>query len=403
LAPANQAGIFGSAPRRPDDNRRMAAYLDYNATAPLLPAARAAWLEAQERAWGNPASVHGEGQQARHHLDQAKARIAALLGCRAAELIVTSGGTEANALAIRSAVAGAVTSSGAPAAIVASAIEHSSVLRNAERAGPLALVGVDSCGRVRRDRLGAALSPATRLVCLQFANNETGTVQDVAGLRALVRAQAPAALILLDCCQGAGKRALDLHALGVDFATFAGHKFGAPKGVGLLFARSGVAVAALLQGGRQQQDRRSGSEDAAAVAALAAALAHAVAQAAAEEPRQRLLLAQCWDAIAGQLPQARWLARDAERLANTMSLAHPGAGREHLVTRLDLAGFAVSAGAACMASRNEPSHVIAALGLERALGESAIRISIGPGTSAAELQGFAAAYVREVRALSGAR
>jgi cysteine desulfurase len=374
----------------------MAAYLDYNATAPLLPAARAAWLEAQEQAWANPASVHGQGQQARHHLDQAKSRIAALLGCRPAELIVTSGGTEANALAIRSAVSAAA----APAAILASAIEHSSVLRNAERAGSLTLVPVDRCGRVQADALGGLLSPATRLVCLQFANNETGTLQDVPGLRALVRARSPAALLLLDCCQGAGKRPLDLRALGVDFAAIAGHKFGAPKGVGLLYARSGVAVAALLQGGRQQQDRRSGSEDAAAVAALAAALAHGAEQAMAEEPRQRRLLAECWAVISGALPAARWLAQDAERLANTMSLAHPGVLREILVTRLDLAGFAVSAGAACMARRNEPSHVIAALGLERPLGESAIRISIGPGTSGPELQAFAHAYVREVRALT---
>ncbi len=395
--PGAAARLFGSRPPGADDNRGMAAYLDYNATAPLLPAARAAWLEAQEQAWGNPASAHGQGQQARHHLDQARARIALLLGCRPAELIVTSGGTEANALAIRSAVSAA----GAPAAILASAIEHSSVLRNAERAGSLTLVAVDRCGRVQQDALGAALSPAIRLVCLQYANNETGTMQDVAGLCALVRSRAPAALVLLDCCQGAGKRTLDLHALGVDFATIAGHKFGAPKGIGLLYARSGVPVEAMLAGGRQQQDRRSGSEDAAAAAALAAALAQGCALAASEEPRQRRLLAECWAVISGALPAARWLAQDADRLANTMSLAHPGAGRELLVTRLDLAGFAVSAGAACMARRNEPSHVIAALGLERALGESAIRVSIGPATVSAELQAFALAYVREVRSLIG--
>ncbi len=393
-----RARISGSARRAEADNRGMTAYLDYNATAPLLPAARAAWLEAQELAWGNPASTHTYGQQARHHLDQAKARIAGLLGCRAGELVLTSGGTEANALAIASALHGAPAS--APAAILASAIEHSSVLRNAERAGALALVPVDDCGRVRAERLAELLMPTTRLVCLQFANNELGTLQEVAELRALVRARAPAARLLLDCCQGAGKRALALTGLEVDFATIAGHKFGTPKGVGLLYARSGVAVVPQLQGGRQQQDRRSGSEDVAATAALAAALAHALAQAPAEDARQRALLTACWAHISAALPAARWLAQGAERLANTMSLAHPGAAREVLVTRLDLAGFAVSAGAACMARRAEPSHVIAALGLERALAESAIRVSIGPGTTCDELDGFARAYVREVRALT---
>jgi cysteine desulfurase len=169
--------------------------------------------------------------------------------------------------------------------------------------------------------------------------------------------------------------------------------------VGLLYARTGVAVDALIAGGRQQQDRRSGSEDAAAVCALAAALAESLAHAEAEDGRQRALLEACWDGVHRVLPEARWLAAGAARLANTMSLAHPGVVNEHLVARLDLAGFEVSTGAACMAGRGEPSHVIAALGLERELARSVIRISIGPQTTAEELALFVAAYVREVREL----
>jgi len=373
----------------------MAIYLDFNATAPLLASARAAWLAAQDSAWGNPSSMHASGQQARHQLDQAKARISALLGCRPAELIVTSGGSEANALAIHAALAGIA----APAEILASAIEHSSVLRNAERAARVRRIGVDAEGRMLQDELVGALTTQTRLVCIQFANNEVGTLQDAAILSARVRAQAPHARILLDCCQGAGKKRIDLRSLDVDFASIAGHKFGAPKGVGLLYARTGVAVDALIAGGRQQQDRRSGSEDAAAVCALAAALAESLAHAEAEDGRQRALLEACWDGVHRVLPEARWLAAGAARLANTMSLAHPGVVNEHLVARLDLAGFEVSTGAACMAGRGEPSHVIAALGLERELARSVIRISIGPQTTAEELALFVAAYVREVREL----
>jgi cysteine desulfurase len=371
-----------------------AIYLDWNATAPLLPAARAAWLAAQDQAWGNPASVHLHGQQARHHLDQAKAAIAKRLGCRTHELVVTSGGTEANALAIHTALHGV---SGAP--VLASVIEHSSVLRNAERHGAVTRVPVDGAGRLRIDALASALTPATRLVCVQFANNELGTRQDIPAIVAGVRAGAPQALVLLDCCQGAGKAAIDLQALGVDLASVAGHKLGAPKGVGLLYARNGLRVEPLLAGGRQQQDRRSGTEDAALVAALAAALDHGCDHLVAEDARQRALLDACFVRIAAVLPDARWLACDAERLPNTMSLAHPGVANDALVARLDLAGIAVSTGAACMAARGEPSHVVAALGLDRDLARSVIRVSIGPATTESDLAAFSDAYVRELRAV----
>lgn len=373
-----------------------AIYLDWNATAPLLPVARAAWLAAQDQAWGNPSSVHLHGQQARHHLDQAKAAIARRLGCRTHELVVTSGGTEANALAIHTALHD---TPGAP--ILASAIEHSSVLRNAERHGAVTRLPVDGCGRLRLDALTSALTATTRLVCVQFANNELGTRQDVSAIVAAVRAGAPQALVLLDCCQGAGKAVIDLHALGVDFASVAGHKLGAPKGVGLLYVRNGLRIEPLIAGGRQQQDRRSGTEDAALVGALAAALEHDCDHLAAEDVRQRVLLDACFARIAAALPAVRWLARDAERLPGTLSLAHPGVSNDALVARLDLAGIAVSTGAACMAARGEPSHVIAALGIDRDLARSVIRVSIGPGTTEAEMDAFAAAYIREVAADGG--
>jgi cysteine desulfurase len=374
-------------------------YLDWNATAPLNPAARAAWLAAQESGWGNPSSVHAVGQSARHFIDQAKAACAKLLGCKAHELIVTSGGTEANALAIHAATGGGTQRVAEAPLIIASAIDHSSVLRNAEQQGRLVKLPVDQHGRLSPVALSDAVSASPALVCLQFANNELGTRQDIAALVSAVRSVSPATRILLDCAQGAGKALIDLRALDIDFASVAGHKFGAPKGVGLLYVRNGIRVEPLITGGRQQQDRRSGTEDAAGISALSAALSDALAHRESEDLRQRMLLESTFTRIVRDLPQARWLAREADRLPNTLSLAHPGIANETLVMRLDLAGIAVSTGAACMAARGEPSHVIAALGIEPDVMRGVIRVSVGCQTTAAELDAFVVAYVREVRAL----
>ncbi len=358
-------------------------YLDWNATAPVRACARAAWLAAQDHAWGNPSSIHGAGQHARGALDEAKRSIAKLLGAKTHELVFTSGGTEANALALAQAVG----------PIAASAIDHSSVLRNAPGAH---LLQVDGAGRVQLD----GLPSTSALVAFQFANNELGTLQDVPALVAGIRAQAPQARILLDACQGAGKAPLHLNALGVDFASIAGHKFGAPKGCGLLYVRSGLRLSPLLRGGRQQQDRRSGTEDAPQTCALAAALTEACAEQETETVRQRELLTACFARIQLQLPAARWLAHEAPRLANTLSLAHDGAINDTLVQRLDLRGFAVSVGSACMAGKGEPSHVIAALSLPRDRARSVIRISIGHLTTVAELTSFADAYISEINRLA---
>lgn len=356
-------------------------YLDWNATAPVRACARDAWLAAQEHAWANPSSIHGPGQQARGALDEAKRTIAKLLGAKPHELVFTSGGTEANALALAQ-VSGP---------IATSAIDHSSVLRNAPDAH---LLKVDGAGRVQLSGLPAD----TALVAFQFANNELGTLQDVPALVAGSRSQAPQARILLDACQGAGKAPLALNALGVDYASIAGHKFGAAKGCGLLYVRGGLRLTPLLRGGRQQQDRRSGTEDAPLACAFAAALTEACTEQETETIRQRALLDACFARIHARLPAARWLAHDVPRLANTLSLAHPGALNDTLVQRLDLRGFAVSVGSACMAGKGEPSHVIAALGLPRDLARSVIRVSIGHHTTAAELTAFADAYISEILA-----
>ena len=378
-------------------------YLDWNATAPLRSSARAAWLAAQDQDWANPSSIHDEGQSARHGLDQGRNRVGQLLGCKAHELVITSGGTEANALALHAARIAR------PGAVVASAIDHSSVLRNANlnHADPedqdrLRLVPVDGQGRLLPTTLAEHLDGQESVVCLQLANNELGTCQDVPALVAEVRARSPLARVHLDACQGTGKIPVDLRSLGVDTAAIAGHKFGAPKGIGLLYARNGVVIHPLVRGGRQQQDRRSGTEDPAAFLALVAALEESLGQAHTEAQRQRQILEACFARIQEQVPQAVWLARDATRLANTLSLGCPGVRNEVLVQRLDLAGFAVSTGAACMAARGAPSHVIAALGTDPEVARSVIRVSIGHLTTDEQLQRFATAYAEQTLSLLAA-
>ena len=374
-------------------------YLDWNATAPLEPAARAAWLAAQDEAWGNPGSAHGVGQAARHRLDAALAACARLLGAAAHELIVTSGGSEANATAIHAALAGRPGGN-----VVVGAVEHSSILRNVEAAArrtgaAVRPLGVDRDGRYAPAALAALVDADTRLLCVQYANNELGTLQDVPALAVAARAPGRDVRIHCDACQGPGKRAIDLRALGVDSAAIAGHKFGAPKGIGLLWTASGWRAAPLILGGRQQQDRRSGTEDAALACALAAALAARLARAGDEDMRQRRALDACFARIAAALPGTCWLARGAQRLANTMCLAHGGVAADVLMTRLDLAGFAVSKGSACMAKRSDPSHVLDALGIDVSTARSAIRVSIGPTTDDGALRSFADVYAREVRAM----
>ena len=362
-------------------------YLDWNATTPLEPAAEAAWLRAQREAWANPSAAHAFGQQARHVLDQAKAGIARILGGSAAQWIVTSGGSESNSLAIASALV-----EGGRAC--AAATEHSSILAAlAARAQGVTTLAVDACGRIRADRLPAALDPAPAPVCLSFANNETGVRQDLPALCARIRDLAPSTWIHSDGAQGPGRVQVDVAALGCDSFSVAAHKFGAPKGVGLLWVRPGRRIIAQIHGGRQQQDRRSGTEDAPRVCAVEAALAARQAGLAAEAERQAGLVGSAFAAIRAARPAAQWIGQAAARLPHVLSLGLPGQRADTLVTRLDLAGIAVSRGSACQAAKDGPSPIIAALGLDEALARSVIRVSIGWGTTAEELAAFVSAYL----------
>lgn len=354
-------------------------YLDYNAGAPLRPEVRAAMLAALA-APGNPSSVHAEGRAARARLEQAREAVAALIGARPPALLFTSGGTEANALAL--------TGSGRPRVLVAAG-EHASVLEAVPGAERLPL---DGEGRVVPEALAAALAadPRPALVSVQLANSETGVIQPLERVAEIARAAG--ALLHCDAVQAAGKLPIAVAALGVDLLSLSAHKLGGPPGVGALWLREGLELAPLLRGGGQERRRRAGTENLPGIAGFGAAAA-----AAAGELERASLLAAWRDGLERRLlaaePQARIFGAGAPRLANTSCLASPRLTAELQLMALDLAGFAVSSGSACSSGKVGPSHVLAAMGVPEPLLRNALRVSLGWATRAEEPEAFAAAWI----------
>ncbi|MFI4987774.1 MAG: cysteine desulfurase family protein [Alphaproteobacteria bacterium] len=355
-----------------------AIYLDYNATAPLRPEARAALVEALAFA-GNPSSVHRFGQRARTRLEDAREALAAVVGAAPAEIVFTSGGTEANNLAL----AGA-----GRERILVSGVEHDSVLAAAAGAERIP-VGPE--GIVRLDALEAMLQADGRpaLVAVMLANNETGVIQPLADVVAL--AHAHGALVHADAVQAAGKVALDFAGLGIDLMALSAHKLGGPVGVGALVVRQGLALASRQRGGGQERGRRAGTENLAGIVAFAAAAA-AAQQGLAGYARISLLRDRLEEGVAATAPGLRIFGRGEERLANTACFTMPGVASETQVIALDLAGIAVSAGSACSSGKVQPSHVLRAMGASEEEAANAIRASLGWLTTAEEIERFIAAW-----------
>jgi cysteine desulfurase len=355
-----------------------AAYLDWNATAPLRPEAAAAMAEALARC-GNPSSVHRYGREARRALEAARAQVAALVGAAPAEVIFTSGGTEANQLALRGI---------ADRRVLVSAIEHDSVRQAVPEAAtiPVTRQGIVDLDALDR-RLAAEARPA--LVSLMLANNETGILQPVAEAARL--AHAHGALLHCDAVQAAGKLPVDRAALGVDLLTLSAHKLGGPQGVGALVAPPELPLAALQTGGGQERGRRAGTENLPGIVGfgVAAAIAgdrlgdYAAVALLRDEAARRL------KAIA---PEAPVYGEDAPRLPNTLCLGMPGVAAATQVMALDLAGVMVSAGAACSSGKLRRSPVLEAMGVPGAEAESAIRISLGWSTTPADIDQLVEAW-----------
>lgn len=381
-------------PQSPEPERFQAAdpvdvYLDHNATTPAVAPARAALSRALSEGWGNPSSVHREGQRARFLVEESRAEVAALLDARPSEVIFTASGTEADNLALRGVL------EGRPCAhLVIGGVEHEAVAECAallERRGhPLTVVPPGPGGRVETEALLEALRPETALVSLVHASNLLGTLQPVAELAGACRERG--VLLHTDAVQTAGRLPVSFRELGADLLSVSAHKMGGVKGAGALLARQGLELEPLLLGGGQEFRRRSGTEAVPVLAAFGAAARHAAATmgrwAGTARLRERLE-----DRLARRVPGCRVLGGSERRLPNTSAFLLPGLRADDLVLALDLRGFAVSAGSACHSGAPAPSRALAALGLSPAEAGAVLRVSLGPENREEEIDGFLDALV----------
>jgi len=367
-------------------------YLDCNATCPPVPAALEALTRAAVEASGNPSSLHWAGRAARRVIDDARDRLAAFAGCEAGSVVFTSGGTESNNIAIHSVVTAAQ-----PGRLVCTAIEHPAVLKPLQRLSKqgfeLVRVRPDANGTVSATAMIDAIDAGTRMVCMMLVNNESGAIQPVSEVAAYCRTRNIP--MLVDAVQALGKLPIDFSQLDVDFMSLSGHKIGGPKGVGALLVRRGVKLLELAPGGGQERGRRSGTENVPGIAGFAAALGETDFSAFA--PIRDHFEQQ----LSTQIPEARIIAADAARTANTSLFILPGMDGETLLMQLDLAGFAVASGSACSSGKREASHVLLAMGVGESLARSSIRISFGPGNSIDDADALVAALVSSRNRLKG--
>lgn len=363
------------------------SYLDYNATSPLRDEVRAAVIDALSLT-GNPSSVHEEGRNARAAIESARAKVAKLAGARFEDVIFTSGGTEANALALSP-------QRGEAWHCYVSAVEHPSVLAGGRfHPETMTLIPVTPDGVIDLEILASELAKHhlggwRPLVSLMAANNETGAIQPVAEAAKIVKDTG--GLFHTDAVQAAGRMKLDLAALGADMVSLSAHKIGGPKGVGALVVREGVSVEPLLKGGGQERRRRAGTEYVPGIVGFGVAAELASADLSRVDGIEALR-DELEAKVLSLAPDAVVLSAGVKRLPNTSCIAVPGAKAETLVIGLDLAGVAVSSGSACSSGKVEASHVLAAMGVAPELAQGAIRISLGFATKRDDIENFLEAF-----------
>ncbi len=361
------------------------AYLDHNATSPLRPEARAAIARALELT-GNPSSVHAGGRAARALVEEARENVARLVNARAQDVIFMSGGTEANALALIGAVQAAAEAGERITRLFVSAIEHDSILANAEALGErvpglrIEFIPVTPEGVIDLDALKVMLreGKGRTLIAVMAANNETGVVQPLDEVSRFAREYA--ALLLVDAVQAVGKIAIDFDSLGASYLSLSAHKLGGAQGTGALVVRDHAPFATLIAGGGQERGQRAGTENVPGIASFGA-----VAKDFGEAVRIGALRARFEDQLLKTAPDAVVFGASAARIANTSNFALPGIAAETALIALDLDGVQLSSGAACSSGKVKPSHVLSAMGVPGDIGKCALRVSLGWNSADADI------------------
>lgn len=382
------------------------AYLDHAATSRIRPVAAAAYARELEQ-FGNPSSLHAAGRAARARLEEAREQIAQAIGARPVEVVFTSGGSEADAIALAG-IPTALAAAGKTSATVISAIEHDAVRltarATAERLGHrLVELPTDSRGVIELDALDAALQEPTGLVSVMWANNETGVIQPIADV--IERAHAAGALVHSDAVQAVGRIPVDFAASGLDALSLTGHKIGAPVGTGVLVAKTSTPITDLRPGGGQERAIRSGTLDVAGACALAAALTEATAELAAQRDRLAAHTETLRAALA-PLPGVRLTGEGTDQLPGFVHVIVEGANSEALLLLADMAGLAAASSSACHAGVQSLSHVVAALGYRDGDAIAPLRLSLGWDTTDAEVAHAAATLpgvIAQAQAAGGAR
>jgi cysteine desulfurase len=370
-------------------------YLDYNATTPVLPEVLDAMLPYLRERFGNPSSLHPYGREARNAVEQARAEVALLLGCSPDEIFFTSGGTEANNLAIL----GTIEAAACGGDVLTSVIEHPAVSRPCEvlerRGSKVTRLGVDDLGVVKMEEAEGAFEELPLLATVMHANNETGSIQPIRQLAAMARERG--ALVHTDAAQSMGKIPVEVDDLGVDLLSVAGHKLYAPKGVGALYVRRGTRLGPVIVGASHERGIRPGTENVASIVGLGAACATIRATLEAESERMLPLRERLWSLLSEGVPGLKLNGHPVERLPNTLNVTFPGVRSTTLLETTT--GVAASAGSACHEGNETPSPVLKAMGVSDDDALGSVRLSVGRLTTEADIATAAAAFAAAWRVL----
>ncbi len=362
-------------------------YFDHNATTPLHPEVKAAITEALD-SFGNPSSLHAEGRAARRKVEAARETVARFINASPDEITFVGSGSEGNNTilsSLTSACGGCSCDGGVcpPRALVTTAIEHPCILESSkcirERGVEVHFAGVDEFGKVIPEKIGGMITERTGLVSVMMANNEIGTIQDIAAIARV--AHAAGALMHTDAVQAVGKIPVDVQALGVDFLTLSGHKIYGPKGIGAIYVKRGSFFCPLIRGGHQERGRRAGTENTIGIVALGKAIEMRTREMADEAVRLTALREKLRAGLAARLPDIRFNGHPTDCLPGTLNVSFDGVEGESILLYLDLEGIAVSTGSACASGSLDPSHVILATGSPVECAHGAIRLSMGRDTT----------------------